>query len=469
MNRTQAIWRIVGAIAAGVFSPPTLPGADAPVPPPRPPNIVFILADDMGWNQVGYQGSKWYETPNIDRLAAEGMRFSDAYSAAPICSPTRAALMTGKAPARLHLTDYIPGRKWEEKPLVTPEMRQGLPLEETTIPEMLHTRGYISGLFGKWHLAENYDYKPWRPLDPESQGFDVVFHTRKPESENAPNSDRHNAIAITDRAIAFIERNRERPFFCYVAHNVVHTPLMEDAALIAKYQAKPGSEQPVNNAVMGAMIETMDTQIGRLLAALDRLHLRKNTLVVFMSDNGNVASLQAQTPWRGGKATIWEGGLRVPLAVRWPGVVPPGTQSAEPVTTVDWFSTLMDAAGVRYQPAYHDGVSLMPLLSGHATTLGREALYWHYPHYHHLGDFRPGSAIRMGRYKLIEWYEGTLLHRGPAVSLIDLVNDPGESHDLAAMQPERVALMQGKLAAWRREVRAQDMTVRAASTVTLPR
>lgn len=434
--------------------------ADAPVLSPRPPNIVFILADDLGWNQVGYHGSNWYETPNIDRLAAEGMSFRHAYAAAPICSPSRAALMTGKAPARLHLTDYIPGRRWEDKPLVTPRMQQGLPLEETTLPELLHTRGYISGLFGKWHLAKTYDYEPWRPMDPESQGFDVVFHTRKPEIEDAPPQDRHNAVAITDHAIEFIERNKNRPFFCYVAHNVVHTPLLEEPGLIEKYKTKLGADQPVNNAIMGAMIETMDRQIGRLMEAIDRLHLRENTIVIFMSDNGNVMALQSQAPFRGGKATIWEGGLRVPLAARWPGVVAAGARSDEPVITFDWFSTLLEIGGVAYQPGYNDGLSLMPLLTGKSTTLNRSALYWHYPHYHHLGDFRPGSVIRMGDYKLIEWYEGRLLHQGPAVSLFDLSLDPGESRDLAAQKPELVQRMRGSLASWRKEVGAQEMTPR---------
>jgi arylsulfatase A len=191
---------------------------------PRPPNIVVILADDLGWNQVGYHGSTFYETPQLDRLAAQGMQFRQAYSAAPICSPTRAALMTGRAPARLRLTDYIPGRQWEDKPLVTPRMQQGLPLAEVTLAEHLHTRDYASGLFGKWHLAATYDYAPGRPMDPESQGFDVVYHTNKPDDANLAKADAHNAVSITDEAIAFIRRERNRPFFCYVAHNVVHRP-----------------------------------------------------------------------------------------------------------------------------------------------------------------------------------------------------------------------------------------------------
>lgn len=443
--------------------------AEAPVPSPRPPNIVLILADDMGWNQVGYHGNRWYETPSIDQIARDGMQFSDAYAAAPVCSPTRAALMTGQWPARLHLTDFIPGRRWPEKPLVTPEMQQGLPLEETTIPEMLHTRGYISGLFGKWHLAPTYDYQPWRPLDPESQGFDVVFHTRKPQDgKKNPPHDKHNAIAITDHAIAFIERNRDRPFFCYVAHNVVHMPLMEEPGQIAKYRAKAGADQPQNNAVMGAMIETMDRQIGRLMATLDALHLRENTLVVFASDNGNLTAQQSQTPFRGGKGTLWEGGLRVPLAVRWPGVVKAGTTSHEPVTTQDLFCTLMETSGTTWEPRLHDGVSLMPVLSGKTDKLDREALYWHYPHYHHAGEFGPGSVIRMGRYKLIEWYEGALLGQGPVVSLFDLADDRGENRNLADEKPELAEKMRAKLRAWRTAIGAQEMTV-APSVAAKPR
>jgi arylsulfatase A-like enzyme len=457
------LFRRLPILLAAVLAGAALPGAraaTAPVPSPRPPNVLFILADDMGWNQVGYHGSTYYETPNIDRIAREGLQFRQAYAAAPICSPSRAALMTGKWPARLHLTDYIPGKEWEDKPLVTPKMRQGLPLEESTIPELLHTRGYVSGLFGKWHLAPTYDYQPWRPLDPESQGFDEVFHTRKPEETDAGHPDAHNAVSITDHAIDFIRRHRDGPFFCYVAHNVVHRPLMEEESLIAKYRAKPGAKLPENVAVMGAMIERMDTGVGRLLALLHELKLEENTLVIFASDNGNVMADQSQTPFRGGKATIWEGGLRVPLAIRWPGVVKPGGTSQEPVVTMDLFSTIMDVAGVSCDPALHDGLSLMPLLAGKATTLGREALFWHYPHYHHLGDFRPGSVIRMGNYKLIEWYEGALLGRGPAVSLFDVVADPGEAFDLAALQPDRVQAMQARLHQWRRSVDAQEMTVR---------
>lgn len=453
----------VALVCTGSLGGVAASAADAP-PAPHPrgerPNIVFIVADDMGWNQVGYHGSTFYETPHIDRIARDGMQFRHAYSAAPICSPTRAALMTGKAPARLHLTDYIPGKMWEEKPLVTPVMRQGIPLEETTIPEMLRTRGYKSGLFGKWHLAPTYDYEPHRPLDPESQGFDEVYHTRKPEPEDAGKPDAHNAESITDRALDFIARHKAGPFFCYVAHNVVHRPLLEEEKLIAKYRAKHGADLPENVAVMGAMIERMDTNIGRLLAKLQELGLEQNTLVVFVSDNGNVIADQSQKPFRGGKATVWEGGLRVPLAFRWPGRIRAGTSSDEPVITHDLFSTLMEVTGTTFDPSLHDGLSLLPLLAGAKTSLGRDALYWHYPHYHHLGDFRPGSVIRSGRYKLIQWYEGTLIQQGPAFELFDVVDDGGETKNLASEKPELAAALVTKLNAWKERVGAQEMTVR---------
>jgi uncharacterized sulfatase len=458
MNRTR-FSRLLLVLALAVSA--VVLRAAAPIPTPRPPNVVLILADDMGWNQVGYHGSRYYETPHIDRLAAEGMQFRHAYSAAPICSPTRAALMTGKSPARLQLTDYIPGRLWEDKPLVTPRMQQGLPLSESTIPELLRVRGYVSGLFGKWHLAPTYDYAPWRLMDPESQGFDEVYHTNKPEEANAATPDAHNAVAITDRALDFISRHRDRPFFCYVAHNVVHRPLAEDPKLVAKYAAKPGADRPENKAVMGAMIERMDTGIGRLLARLKELGLEESTLVIFTSDNGNVVADQSQAPFRGGKATIWEGGLRVPLAVRWPGRIRAGMTSDEPVVTHDLFSTIMDAAGVPLVARLHDGTSLLPVLTGRAPALGRDALYWHYPHYHHLGDFRPGSVIRQGRFKLIEWYEGALLQKGPEVELFDLVADPGETRDLAASQPELARNLLRQLRAWRQSVGAQEMRPRS--------
>lgn len=448
--RAGVVMSVLGAIV--------LSAADS-----RPPNIVFILADDMGWNEVGYHGSTYYETPNIDRLAHRGVRFTDAYSAAPICSPTRAALMTGKYPARLHLTDYIPGKMWEDKPLVTPKMQQGLPLAENTLPERLKERGYATGLFGKWHLAADYEYQPNRPMDPESQGFDTVFHTRKPEDEDitAKKPDAHNAVEITDHALKFIHANRARPFFCYVAHNVVHRPFGEEPALLEKYQRKPGAKRPENSAIMAAMIERMDAQIGRLLDTLEAEGLADRTIVVFYSDNGAVLADASQAPFRGGKAMLWEGGIRVPLAIHWPGVTRTDAVSHEPVVTTDLFFTLCEAAGASTADLPRDGVSLASHLRT-AAPLGREAIFFHYPHYHHLGDMRPASVVRAGRYKLIEWHEGALLGRGEVASLFDLTADPGEQNDLAAARPELAASLRAKLREWRASVGAQEMTVRKA-------
>ncbi|OAM88171.1 hypothetical protein AW736_18515 [Termitidicoccus mucosus] len=424
-----------------------------------PPNIVIIVADDMGWNQVGYHGGAWYETPNIDRIAREGTAFTQAYAAAPVCSPSRAALMTGKAPARLHLTDFIPGTAWEGRALVTPKMEQGLPLAEKTIAERLRERGYINGLFGKWHLAPDYDYTPGRPMDPESQGFDVVFHVRKPSPKKLDEPDAHNVGAITGHAVDFIQANRDRPFFCYIAHNVVHTPLVEESLLTAKYANKPGAGRAENNAVMAAMIERMDAGIGRILDTLDRLDLSRRTLVVFISDNGNLEQLQSQHPFRGGKASLWQGGLRVPMCARWPGKVRAGMLSDAPTITQDVFFTVLDAAGCDTSDLPPDGVSLLAHLSTGAALPSR-ALYWHYPHYHQAGGFQPGSAIREGNHMLIEWHEGALLGVGPAASLFDISADPGQQNDLAAQKPELVVRLRAKLAQWRRDVSAQEMLPR---------
>jgi arylsulfatase A-like enzyme len=438
-----------------------VPVIQAAVSPTRPPNIVFILADDLGWNQVGYHGFNWYETPHINRIAREGMQFSQAYSAAAICSPTRAALMTGKAPARLGLTDYIPGNPHLDRPLVTPRQIPCLPLEEETIAELLKRRGYVTGHFGKWHLGLDYKYEPNRPFDPASQGFDVVFTATKPEADLDPvPPDAQSADAITARAIDFIRAHRDQPFFCYVPHNVVHRPLYEEEELVAKYRAKEGATRPDRNPVMGAMIERMDRGIGRILATLEELALLENTIVVFYSDNGGLEALQSQAPLRGGKSMLYEGGIRVPLAVRWPGRIPAGTVNHAPVITMDLFATLADWAGLSDEVVALDGVSLRPLLEGQRDALESRELFWHYPHYHHFGG-RPASAIRHKNYKLIEWYEGRLLGMGPAVELFDLAADPGETIDVAARHPALVAQLTERLEAWRKSMGAMKMTIRA--------
>lgn len=432
-------------------------GSCTPADETRPPNLVFILADDLGWNQVGYHGFEFYETPNIDRIAAEGIYFTDAYAADPVCSPTRASIMTGKHPARLHLTDYIPGSPYPYARLKTPQQARALPLEEVTLAEMLKAQGYVTGHFGKWHLSPDKKYKPGRPFDPGSQGFDEVFTSVKPKPDADPTKDPHHTIEITERSLRFIEKHRDAPFFLYVSYHAVHRPIMEVPELVAKYESKPGADKPENNPIMGAMIERMDDAIGRILAKLEELELADRTLVVFYSDNGGFEQLQDQTPLRGGKAMVFEGGMRVPLAIRWPGVVKPGSKSSVPVTSHDLFPTLAEAVGAQIETANLDGKSLMPLLTGNGE-LQREALYWHYPHYHHLG-YKPGGAIRMGDYKLIEWFEPSLLGEDDAVDLFNLRQDIGETTDLSQEMPEKAEEMLRKLREWRKAVDAQEMTV----------
>jgi len=448
--------KAVTAFAAGAVVSSAFP-VPAAARNGKPWNMLFILSDDLGWNQVGYHGTRYYETPNIDKIAAAGMQFTDAYSAAPICSPTRASILTGKYPARLHITDYIPGSFYPYAPLAPPRQRPALPLEEVTIAERLKQKGYVTAHIGKWHLSPSYDYAPNRPHDPETQGFGVVFKTKKPSQGDDPTKDAHNAVAITEESLKFLEQNKDKPFFLHVSHNVVHRPVMEHPDLIAKYKAKPGAGEPVHNPTMGAMIERMDTGIGQLLDKLDELGLAENTVVMFFSDNGGLEQEQSQAPLRKGKATIYDGGLKVPLAVRWPGVVKPGSRCSAPVISNDLFNTFLEIAGMDHKLKDVDGESLVPLLKQKGG-LERKAIFWHYPHYHHLG-YKPAGAVREGDYKLIEWYEETLGNKENQVNLYDVRKDPGETGDLAAEMPGKVADLRAKLHAWRKSVGAQEMTI----------
>lgn len=423
----------------------------------QPVNFVFILADDLGWNQAGYQGSDFYETPNIDRISREGIHFINAYSSAPVCSPTRAGLMTGKHPARLHITDYIPGSPYPYARLTTPQQAACLPLEEITIAEKIKEKGYISGHFGKWHLAPDKNYQPGRPFDPGSQGFDVIFTTVKPEENTDPNKDAHHTIKITEKSLKFLDQYGSQAFFLYVSYHTVHRPIMETAELIAKYQAKDGADLPQHNPIMGAMIERMDTGIGQILQKLEDLKIKENTVVFFYSDNGGLKELQDQYPLRGGKAMIFEGGLRVPLTIRWPGVIPANIRSEELVCSEDFFPTIMEIAGISYDNNSLDGESLMPVLK-QVGTLSRQALYFHYPHYHHQG-YKPASAIRQGDYKLIEWFEESLVGMENRVNLYNLREDIGEKNDLSSQMPDKTAELYNKLHEWRKAIGAQEMEI----------
>lgn len=420
-------------------------------------NIVLILADDLGWTDLSSYGSDLYQTPHIDGLAASGMRFTDSYAAAHICSPTRASIMTGKTPARLHLTNYIAGDKTLK--LKPPEWTKQLPLEEVTIAEALKGAGYATGHFGKWHLNKDKNYEPGRPGDPGSQGFDAVITTHKPKADEDPESDPHHVQEITDAAVAFIEENKDRPFFCYVPHNTVHRPVIGRPDLVSQYQEQVKPDGIHDNALYAAMVHDLDGSVGAILAKLEELNLTEKTLVIFTSDNGGFLGDEkdeatVNTPLRAGKGHSYEGGIRVPTIVRWPGVTGAGLVSSAPISTIDYYPTLLEIAGATGDPGHNaglEGLSLVPVLKDASADLGRDALFWHYPHYSPQEGF-PSGAIRVGDYKLVEFFED--MH----VELYNLADDIGESQDLAGEMPEKAEELKQRLHAWRQEVGAQMPT-----------
>lgn len=418
----------------------------------KKPNILLILADDFGWSQLGCYGSTFYKTPNIDKLASEGKRFTDAYAACPVCSPTRAAIMTGKYPGRLHITDFIPGGDYDNKKLTMPQWQKYLPLEEITIAEVLKENGYATAAFGKWHLSITKKPPESGPYNPNQQGFDEHFVTYKPTGDQDPENDAHNVEAITFRSIDFMERNKDNPFFLYVTHNTIHAPLREKKELVEKYMADPQSREPENNPVLGAMIETLDNSVGRLMEKLKELQLEKDTIVIWASDNGGLKKDALQTPLRGGKAQLYEGGIRVPFMVRWPGKIQPKTTSAEITSSVDIFPTILDCLGISI-PKNIDGKSLLPVLT-REQKLDRDAIFWHYPHYHSAG-VAPSSAVRSGDYKLIEWHEQTILDGLNQVELYNLKDDISESNNLAEKMPDKTKELRDKLNNWKIEAGVQ--------------
>ncbi len=427
------------------------------------PNIILILADDLGWRQIGCYGSDFYQTPNIDQLAKEGMLFTDAYAAAPVCSPTRASIMTGKYPARLHLTDYIRGtRQPENSILLLPEWTPYLKLEEVTIAEAMKAEGYTTASFGKWHLSKEKLPPESESHNPDKQGFDEFFVTYKPSKGLArewqtSEVDGHNVQIITEKSLEFIEKNRDTPFFLYIAHNTIHNPLMEKATLVKKYNAKKNSILPENNPKIGAMIETLDHSVGRIIDKLGELKLAQKTVVFFFSDNGGLKVEADQAPLRAGKGAIYEGGIREPLIINWPGKIPAGSVNNSPVISVDFFSTFLDIAGSKRRYSDIDGVSLLPILT-HNSFLNRDAIFFHYPH-HHSAGVGPSGAIRMGNYKLIEWFEKSITGSDAegALELFNLSDDIGEENNLVDLKKEITRELYNRLREWRKEVGAQDM------------
>jgi arylsulfatase A len=453
----------------------TIPANTATAAEKRPPNVVFILIDDLGWKDVGCYGSTFYETPNINRLARQGMRFTDAYAACCVCSPTRASILTGKYPARLHLTDYIPGFTPKTAKLVVPPWTQYLPLEEITLARALKPEGYCSACVGKWHLApfpKTADGKVEKEITPEKHGFDVnaggcylgqppdyFFPYRRKIADGREfqllnlaggKAGEYLTDRLTDEAEAFIERNREKPFFLYLAHYAVHTAigarLQGKPALVEKYKSKAPTDGQ-KNPNYAAMIESMDESVRRIVRKLEALKLTDNTIVIFTSDNGGLGWTTSHAPLRGAKAMAYDGGVRVPLIVSWPGMVKPGSTCSEPVISVDFFPTILEIAGQKEKlDPKVDGESLVPLLSGKGS-LHRKAIYWHYPHYSDVTT--PYAAIRRGDFKLIEFFENG------RQELYNLKEDIGEKNNLVGKMPEKVKELDEMLKEWQKSVGAQ--------------
>lgn len=422
-------------------------------------NVVVILADDLGWRDLGCTGSPFYETPAIDGLAAQGMRFTQAYASANLCSPTRASLLTGKYPARLHTTNYFGGNRRGK--LLPPDYRQSLPLEEVTLPEALQKHGYRTAIAGKWHLGG-------KGSQPADHGFEVVIG-EKCGPGKGPADDPHFAAFLSTEGAKFIEESRDRPFFLYLALHSVHVPLKTRPELLEKYREKAAKlpppegprEVPVHDhkaravqdhPVYAGMVQEMDEAVGRILKKLDDLNLADRTAVIFTSDNGGLCTAEgsptANLPLRAGKGWNYEGGLRVPWIVRLPGRVPPGSECGVPVITNDLYPTVFDLAALPMPEGQKvDGVSLVPLLEKKGGLPSR-TLFWHYPHYSNQGG-RPCGALRDGTSKLLEFYEDSRLE------LYDLGKDEGERQDLASGEAARAGELKRRLGEWRESVAAQ--------------
>jgi arylsulfatase A len=425
--------------------------------PAQKPNIILILADDLGWTDLAGFGSDLNETPALDQLAREGMKFTQNYSACTVCSPTRAALMTGKYPARLHITDWIPGLMPDNPKLLVPEWTKFLPHSETTLAEVFKAAGYTTASIGKWHLGGEAYY-------PMTQGFDVnIAGTDKPAppSYYAPwkiptllegKEGDYLTDRLGDEAVKFIEHAKDKPFFLYMPHFAVHTPIQGRADLVQKYEKKVKEGMTHKNAAYAAMTESMDTTVGLIRKKLADLKLTERTIIVFTSDNGARIPTTSNKPLRYGKASAYEGGVRVPLIVYWPGVTKPGSVSEAPVITMDLFPTIVEAAGVPRGAAQPlDGISLVPLLRAGGGRIARDTLFWHYPHHQHYqqGGATPYGAIRSGDFKLIEFFNDM------KTELYNIREDIGEQRDLASSQPKKVAELRQQLHAWRKEVGAQ--------------
>ncbi len=440
----------------------------------KPWNFVFLLADDLGWADLACYGGDLHETPHLDRLAKESVRFTDAYAAAPVCTPTRASILTGKTPARLHMTIWreASGDPPLKRKVVPPVTVGDLPHEEVTLAEVLHEAGYYTAHVGKWHLGGASHY-------PETHGFDANIggsHWGAPTTFFYPYSgsgtfgnefryvphlelgspDEYLTDRLTDEAIRIVERVHDRPFFLNMWWHTVHTPIEAPEEMVEPYRERLRPELNHQNAAYAAMVESLDTNVGRLLAKLEELGIADRTVVVFTSDNGGFINknrgqvVTNNTPFRSGKGSLYEGGVRVPLMVRWPGVTPEGQVCRGPVSTIDFYPTLLEIAGLSGSADHNasvDGMSLVPVLKKPDASLARDTLYWHYPHYY--PTTAPVSSIRQGDWKLLHYYEDD------RVELFNLADDLGEERNLSSNRAEVAAELRKELDGILRDVDAQ--------------
>ncbi|HPT25944.1 MAG TPA: sulfatase [Bryobacteraceae bacterium] len=439
-----------------------------------PPNIVLILADDLGWSDLGCYGSDLHQTPNLDAMARRGIRFTEAYAAAPICSPTRASIMTGKHPARLGMTIWREGslRPPDRKlPLLPPPSEPDLAQSDITLAEALKPKGYLTTQVGKWHLGDADHSAQANGFDigiggthwgaPQTYFYPYRGNKRFGEFRYVPGLDfgrpgEYLTDRLTDEALRVIDYAGSQPFFLYLAHHAPHTPIEGKSEIVRRYQERIKAGMKHRNAAYAAMVESLDDSVGRVAAHLKQRKLDQNTLLVFMSDNGGYINpfdgepVTNNAPLRSGKGSLYEGGVRVPMIFSGAGVGRQGAVEPTQVMSTDIYRTILDAAGLGGSDGYlaaADSVSLAPLIGGQTRTLGRSQLCFHYPHYY--ATTTPASAIRVGGWKLIEYFEG------PKLELYDLASDPSESRDLASVRPDIARDLAARLKAWREEVGAR--------------
>ena len=453
------------------------------------PNIIFVLADDLGWAELGCYGNTFNETPNLDKLAKQGVRFTHSYAAAPVCSPYRAALLTGQHPARIGILDYL-----------RPNSSNALPVSQLTLPKILKRNGYKTGMVGKWHLT-GYKYQDAQfEVRPKDHGFDwnigseikgvgnganfwpYVFRTQPIRWLDIPNNRMGKKEYLTDRlnleALDFVERNKEKPFFLYLSHYAPHTILNGRPGLVKKYREKhtPGKTDRTNcylckdaglsgedcehwakdnNPHLAAMLESIDDGVGLLMKKLDSLGIAENTIFIFSSDNGGETNVTSNAPLRGGKSQLYEGGIRVPLIIRWPdGNIPRAKTCAQPVVNHDFYPTLLDAADIEPDPKQKlDGVSTLATWKNPSSSVSRRSLHWHYPldRPHFLGGVSSG-AIRNGDWKLIEYFDPA---KPEKFELFNLKSDPSEKKNLTESKPKVVQQLYKELQVWREKIGAQ--------------